>query len=97
MSDEDRKTFLELHEVELVAAGEQLAREYHEMFSRGVNEGVGEAISQFGDQDDWDILQPALLHRVHEQLAIKNRATAEGWETLFFANLNERYDETGDA
>ena len=97
MSDAERKTFLELHEVELLAAGEQLARDYHELFCEMLANGIDAAIEEFGDPEDRDLLQPALLHRVHQQLARLNDETAAGWEYLFFTNLQERYDEKGEA
>ena len=97
MTDAERKTFLELHEVELLAAGEQLARDYHEVFSRSIMEGIQAAIEEFGDKDDEDLLAPALLQRTHEALARLHESTAQLAEYIFFTNLKERYDEKGEA
>ena len=97
MTDAERKTFLELHEVELLAAGEQLAREYHEAFCQSVTAGVEMAVEQFGDDTDTDLLIPALMHRTHEALARLNARTGDGWHDIFLSNLKERYDEKGEA
>jgi hypothetical protein len=97
MTDAERKTFLELHEVELRAAGEQLASDFATEFALSINAGIDAAIEEFGDQDDRDLLQPALLHRIYERLAWAFGEGATGWEAVFFSNLNERYDERGEA
>lgn len=96
----DRKTFIELVETDLDATGKALADKLFQAISQEMTASFEAARAAHGTGDDWadeNLVVPGLAFQTFRHLEPLMKAAAVGWSTVFWANLAERYEATGEA
>ena len=99
----DNKTITELIETEVKTAAVEYAEQLFPELSKQIAEQIEEKVATFVQASDGelerearDLIQPAFLQAVCARLATMLLQSSNGWDTILWSNMKERYDETGE-
>jgi hypothetical protein len=99
VSDE-ATTYTELLHTDLDATGAALAERLHAALAQELDNSFTEALIANRTEDEWadnNLIVPGLAFQTTRHLSALLAKAAEGWEEVFWRNLKERYDATGEA
>lgn len=96
----EKKLMIELAATDLDAAGQTLAEKLYTMLAQETTASFEQAVEDFIEADpelDRDLVLPALTFQTFKHLSRLLADSSQGWERVFWGNIAERYDETGEA
>lgn len=93
-----RASMIETLHTDLDAAGKALAERLHAAISQELTGSFEQAAVTFeATEEDHDLVLPGLAYQTTRHLSSILADAAKGWEQVFWTNLAERYEETGEA
>jgi hypothetical protein len=96
----DATTFTQLLQTDLDVTGAALAERLNQALAQELTTSFQEALIANRTDDEWadnNLIIPGLAFQTTRHLSEMLAKAAAGWEEVFWRNLKERYEETGEA